>query len=146
MKNLIKLSMAIICMCMANIYAQNFQLGVSAKGITNASTLGGDEWDFKTDMWVLNMNKMDLIGKVSNITAKLVNIKLEIKASIPGTTNSISKTFNFENTKAPSGVATVKFSFDFTEVSGLEKKLLFDVAAYTDGVQVGSIRRSVTRK
>lgn len=145
MKKLFKATLLLI-FCMATIYSQDFQLGISTKSISNSSTLGGDEWDFKSDMWILNMNKMDLIGKVSNLTTKQVNIKLEIKASVPGTSNAVSKTLTFNNTKAPGGMATIYFKFDFTEVSGLDKKLLFDVTAYADGIQVGSVRRSITRK
>jgi len=139
--------MVVICIFISTIYAQNLQLGVSTKSISNSSTLGGDEWDFQSDVWILSSVMVpDLISAISGITTKLVNIKLELKASVSGTNNSVSKILNFKNTKVLNGVATVKFKFDFTEVSGLDKKLLFDVIAYIDEVQIGSIRRSVTRK
>jgi hypothetical protein len=144
MKKLFKSGVVIMCIFASTIFAQNFQLGISTKSISNSSALNGDEWNFNLDTWNLYVMTPDLISRVSNQTKKIVNIRLEIIVTVTGSTNSLTKILTFNNTKAPNGEATVKFKFDFTEVSGLDKKLLFDVTAYADGVQVGSLRRSVT--
>ncbi len=131
---------------MSNTYAQNFQLGISTKVLTTSSNLGGDEWDFMSDKWELLLNKTDVTCKFSGITKKTANIKLDLKVQVVGSTNTSLKILTYDNTSAPGGIAQVKFKYDFAEVVGTSKKIIFEVVGYVDGTNVGFSRRTVTLK
>ena len=70
MKKLFKSGVVIMCIFASTIFAQNFQLGIYTKSISNSSALTGDEWNFNLDTWNLYVMTPDLISRVSNQTKK----------------------------------------------------------------------------